>query len=1253
MKGHHLFLLRLWVICAIVGSVAPVYGQYFLRAIDSISMSKAIAGAPLTQGPVVPINLAGTINALVVPVGFPDKPLTIQYPAFVYDQYFTPLGVDLNGNSLSQLITQNNGSYPYDQWYGAGLNHYFVTESGGAFTVNFQFLKKSNGTRYQTTDNFSTWGNVYANYSAILNQVAQNMYNDNHGVFSGIAEINFTFEGLTETEFWNGDYGGTVSTNFTLTGTNGQFSWTGPVSIQWDCKNVLHEFMHVIGAAAGYPSGFTGFPDRGYDRPVSDGSTYLHNNMAYHYDIMEHNSSDYPSQYSLYGMKPLTSRDLIFLGWIQPDEILSVDQSNYTNYSDIKLADVNYVLTSQQKANGFHRIVKIAVPGQSNEYFLAEYHAASEYDKMFNNYDEYQNGGYYNTGVLIWHIKEIVNIDLTSDNPAELVVAVPYNSWYGNPTPNDNYPAHGNFGRASVPGYPCWNGIYSGDFNYQDDSRQMSSGGDPFVYFPDGGRHIWETTLVNKPGWSGWNATQESGTITLKRLESMKSDFFSDSNVKGHVTNSMTDGTRPSSREWGVYTTGPVANKTHIAITNITRQSGYMSLRVYYNAYDGTVTENTTISGNATIAGNLVVNPGITLTIASGTTLNFLSGSSLTVNGTLVSNVALTIPLGITMTVNPGASITFPSGNFGLNVNGILNANGSSASPISIDFTAPYVYGANGIFFHSGSGGSLSYCNIKHATYGVYSSNSVSSIHNCTITYCNVGVSCIGLPSFDNNTVSNNQTGVSISTTDMGSEICGNVITNNSSDGLCLYHVMSRSGAAVSYNTISNNGGKGVWCQNGSTPYMWYNTITGNQADGLHCENSPAHFGTQYGDPAHNVVRQNTGYGVYAYASNVYMGDVDTHYGMNSIYNNTSYEVYAAGNSTVLAKYNFWNVSTYPYYNPNDLHAESGSSINPFPGLSWDPNSGRQGAAQRDPSIASLSQAGTSPEINATQGVSGDTTVFDSDFEAALDQMEANNFQDAIAMYAKKYEKETNLLKKLYALEQLATCSMEVDSTTAGRAYAEQKFIAFLNEEVRPSISTGDLLYAKSLELESVVLLDQGQYVKALAPLIALKNNYTDPGIQKYALFNLAYIYCRLLNNYSSGKEYLAELQSGYPNDDLTNCAERLLIDPGNASVSSDFAAKTGEAASAKLVDEPIGFGNYPNPFNPTTVITYDVPKSGHVTLKVYDILGREVATLVNNVQTAGPHSAQFKGDNLASGIYIYRLTLNGTSQVKKMLLMK
>jgi|WetSurMetagenome_2_1015567.scaffolds.fasta_scaffold10674_2 aminopeptidase N len=82
-------------------------------------------------------------------------------------------------------------------------------------------------------------------------------------------------------------------------------------------------------------------------------------------------------------------------------------------------------------------------------------------------------------------------------------------------------------------------------------------------------------------------------------------------------------------------------------------------------------------------------------------------------------------------------------------------------------------------------------------------------------------------------------------------------------------------------------------------------------------------------------------------------------------------------------------------------------------------------------------------------------------------------------------------------------------------------------------------------------------------------------------------------------------------------------------------------------------YQNEPNPFNPVTNINYDIPKNSHVKLVVYDLLGKEIKTLVNENKTAGKYSVSFNGMNLSSGVYLYRIETDNFSQVKKMMMVK
>jgi len=80
---------------------------------------------------------------------------------------------------------------------------------------------------------------------------------------------------------------------------------------------------------------------------------------------------------------------------------------------------------------------------------------------------------------------------------------------------------------------------------------------------------------------------------------------------------------------------------------------------------------------------------------------------------------------------------------------------------------------------------------------------------------------------------------------------------------------------------------------------------------------------------------------------------------------------------------------------------------------------------------------------------------------------------------------------------------------------------------------------------------------------------------------------------------------------------------------------------------------NYPNPFNPVTTIKYELKSSDFIQIKVYDVLGSEVAQLVNEKQSSGAYEIKFDGSSLSSGVYFYKLTSNDFSEVRSMILLK
>lgn len=140
-----------------------------------------------------------------------------------------------------------------------------------------------------------------------------------------------------------------------------------------------------------------------------------------------------------------------------------------------------------------------------------------------------------------------------------------------------------------------------------------------------------------------------------------------------------------------------------------------------------------------------------------------------------------------------------------------------------------------------------------------------------------------------------------------------------------------------------------------------------------------------------------------------------------------------------------------------------------------------------------------------------------------------------------------------------------------------------------------------------------------------------------------------IVNEVSFGEQTTDISMGRYPN----GTGDFVEMSPTFSSENQDGITDIGDDTQSELPNNIILGQNYPNPFNPSTQITVSIPESGNYTLRVYNVLGQEVATLLNNKINAGIHSFTFDASNFTSGIYFYNFTGNKFTQTKKMMLMK
>lgn len=257
------------------------------------------------------------------------------------------------------------------------------------------------------------------------------------------------------------------------------------------------------------------------------------------------------------------------------------------------------------------------------------------------------------------------------------------------------------------------------------------------------------------------------------------------------------------------------------------------------------------------------------------------------------------------------------------------------------------------------------------------------------------------------------------------------------------------------------------------------------------------------------------------------------------------------------------------------------------------------------------------------------------------------NFADLFTM---KYSPEGNIMWTSSRYPYAVGYDNTIDSLgyiySVGKTYSPAGYVT-----IKYDLS-GNILWAKTIQAPSgFEPLPRISLDKYRSVYISCATARSGGGV------NLAVV--KYDNN--GNQQWIAE----YQRNSQVNEAYDMTVDKNNnvlitGKTGNDFTTIKFSQIISNIISEPSELvkdfklmQNYPNPFNPSTKIEFEMPASAFVTLKVYDVLGKEITVLINQTLHQGKHSIDFSGSHLASGIYFYRLETDRSIETKKMFLLK
>jgi photosystem II stability/assembly factor-like uncharacterized protein/tetratricopeptide (TPR) repeat protein len=567
----------------------------------------------------------------------------------------------------------------------------------------------------------------------------------------------------------------------------------------------------------------------------------------------------------------------------------------------------------------------------------------------------------------------------------------------------------------------------------------------------------------------------------------------------------------------------------------------------------------------------------------------------------------LTVPQGVTLDIRPGAIVQFASG-AGLIVDGTLHAD---AAQFGIQQGSPDRW--YGIVLRNSSSSSINGCTISQAQYGVGLVSTTGEpqhprITGCAITDCDVGIYVWGATEWDQQ-----------------QSIFGNNIEG------CTFGVVTNQGdtkcaPGFKSNIIRHSGRKGMWIER-SRPMFLDNLIEMSNEEGVTCRfDGDAQFGVvaHLTPPEYNTIRNNNAVQVSAMFASPLLGLVWDESscelisgGLNRVYhgNDNTARVYAYGPGTVVqADKCFWG----------------------WPVLaSWFIEENKAQIIHRCP----LKPEATSEEEMLAEAA---TLRAQGEYQQAI-----SLYEDIVEHHGASDEASAAVTGLVQAYDEYAQHSGDTTAQAAVEAYLEEQAENHTNADVKT---------IAQLELARTYEQKQG-WSEALGIYNSLLQESSDTQLKSVVFRAMVNLYAGRLGDFDHAHDVLDRMEHANLNSEHIEMAKLDVALFSGELLTLHGLGKTG-ASNGGIVgsDVPTRYSleqNFPNPFNPTTEIWFKLGGDGNMSLKLYDLLGREIRTLAEGYHEQGYYNVKLDATDLASGVYFYRLTTPAFVSVKKLIVTK